>query len=139
MEHTPHTRRRGVIILIVLCLLVLFSLIAVSFAIVAGQYLRSARAANRLEQHGDPPSVLLDMAVYQVLTGNDVLIALSARSIGATVVTQNEEQEAEALLKRIPFDYLTIFQHPLFARFAWTSRLLSQTAATDNRPAPPRG
>ncbi len=56
-----------------------------------------------------------------------------------TVVTQNEEHEAEALLKRIPFDYLTIFQRPLFARFAWTSRLLSQTAATDNRPAPPRG
>lgn len=55
-----------------------------------------------------------------------------------TVVTQNEEQEAETLLKRIPCDYLTIFRHPLFARFAWTGRLLKHVALSDNRSAPPQ-
>lgn len=54
-----------------------------------------------------------------------------------TVVTQNEEQEAEWLLKRIPCDYLMIFQHPLFARFAWTSRLLKHVALRDNLSLPP--
>jgi hypothetical protein len=56
-----------------------------------------------------------------------------------TVVTQCEEEAAEALLKRIPLDYLTIFQHPLFARFAWTSRFLKHLASSENRSAPPHG
>ena len=55
-----------------------------------------------------------------------------------TVVTQNEEQEAEVLLKRIPCDYLTIFQRPLFDRFAWTSRLLKHVALSDTRSVPPQ-
>lgn len=55
-----------------------------------------------------------------------------------TVVTQNEEQEAEALLKRIPCDYLTIFQRPLFDRFAWTSRLLKHVALSETRSVPPQ-
>ncbi|MBA4019069.1 MAG: hypothetical protein C0483_18025 [Pirellula sp.] len=55
-----------------------------------------------------------------------------------TEVTQNEEQEAEALLKRLPYDYLTIFQRPMFARFGWTAQLLKHVASTEDRSAPRR-
>jgi hypothetical protein len=53
-----------------------------------------------------------------------------------TVVTQHEEEAAEALLERIPGEHLTVFQHPLFARFAWTSRILKHVAVSDNSSAP---
>ncbi len=80
MKTSRTSRRRGVIILIVLCLLVLFGLVAVSFAIVAGQYLRSSRAANRVEQFGDSPNTLLDEALYQVLVGGERSDGYTTRS-----------------------------------------------------------
>lgn len=60
-------RRRGVVILVVLSLLVLFVLLAVTFAIVAGQYNRAATAQARVELLGDPPQKQLDGALYQLL------------------------------------------------------------------------
>lgn len=60
-------RRRGIVILVVLSLLVLFVLLAVTFAIVAGQYRLAAESHSREEQLGDPPRRVLDRAFYQVV------------------------------------------------------------------------
>ncbi len=59
--------RRGVLLLVVLSLLVLFILIAVTFVLIAGQYRRSSRAAGRAEQYGDDPQKQLDEIFGQVV------------------------------------------------------------------------
>ena len=61
--------RRGVLLLIVLSLLVLFVLIAVTFVVVATQYTSAAKAYSRHELKGDDPSKELDAAVYMLLRG----------------------------------------------------------------------
>lgn len=68
-----HKSRRGVVILIVLSLLVLFVLLAVTFAIVAGQYRRAAEAQSRQEWLGVPAEKQLDSAVYQVVRDSPLL------------------------------------------------------------------
>jgi hypothetical protein len=60
-------RRRGVVILVVLSLLVLFTLLVVTYAIVSGQYRRAAEAFARQELLGVQPQKDLDRAFYQVL------------------------------------------------------------------------
>jgi len=60
-------RRRGVVILIVLSLLVLFTLLVVTYAIVSGQYRRAAEAFARQELLGVHPQKDLDRAFYQIL------------------------------------------------------------------------
>ncbi|MCL4206884.1 MAG: hypothetical protein KJ000_30755 [Pirellulaceae bacterium] len=60
-------RRRGVVILIVLSLLVLFTLLVVTYAIVSGQYRRAAEAFARQELLGVQPQKDLDRAFYQIL------------------------------------------------------------------------
>jgi len=64
-------RRRGIVILVVLSLLVLFVLLAVSFAIVAGQYRRAAEAYARAERRGDSPDVVADRVMYELVRGTD--------------------------------------------------------------------
>jgi len=64
-------RRRGVILLVVLGLLSLFALTGITFVLVAGQHQRGSTAASRREQYGDPPSVLLNEALLQVLRGTN--------------------------------------------------------------------
>lgn len=59
--------RRGVVILVVLSLLVLFVLLAVTYAIVSGQYDRAARSSARQEALGVEPQKDLDKAFYQIL------------------------------------------------------------------------
>ncbi len=59
--------RRGVVILVVLSLLVLFVLLVVTFAIVAGQYRRTSLAYARQEVLGPQPHKDLDRAFYQLL------------------------------------------------------------------------
>ncbi|MFM7070675.1 MAG: hypothetical protein ACKO38_02635 [Planctomycetota bacterium] len=61
------SKRRGVILLVVLSLIVLFTLIAVTYAIVAGQYKLSAAASAKLQLVGDSPRKDLDIAAYMLI------------------------------------------------------------------------
>ncbi len=62
--------RRGVLLLIVLSLLVLFVLIGITFIVVATQYTKAAKAFARHELRGDPPRHELDEAVALLLRGS---------------------------------------------------------------------
>ena len=61
--------RRGVLLLVVLSLLILFSLIAVTFVLVAGRYYDTARNSVRMEQTGDNPQRLLEDVLAQCVRG----------------------------------------------------------------------
>lgn len=63
-------RRSGVVLVIVMTMLALFTLIALTFVVSATQFRRSAIATNRVEQLGDPPDALLNQALMQVLRGS---------------------------------------------------------------------
>lgn len=64
--------RRGVLLLVVLSLLVLFMLIGTAFLMSSNQYKRSSAASAKLFRVGNFPTKLLDRALMQVLcdTGN---------------------------------------------------------------------
>ena len=66
-------KRRGVLLLVVLSVLVLFVLAALAFTVVASHYRRTSTNHKTHERTGDPPSRLLDRAMYQLLrdTVND--------------------------------------------------------------------
>ena len=66
MVYRPQDRR-GVVILIVLSLLVLFVLLVVTFAIVAGQYRRAAQAVGRREWLGEDPQKTADRVMYTLV------------------------------------------------------------------------
>ncbi len=72
----PHKRRRGIVILVVLSLLVLFVLLAVTFALVAGMHRRTMEAYSRQDLLGVSPQKDLDRAMYQIL--RDTTIRASA-------------------------------------------------------------
>ncbi|MFO0902662.1 MAG: hypothetical protein U0939_06660 [Pirellulales bacterium] len=74
-------QRRGVVLLIVLSLIILFTLIAVTYAIVAGQYKMHNRAFAKIQQVGDPPRKDLDMAMYQLLRDTTVRSSLNSHSL----------------------------------------------------------
>ena len=57
--------RYFVVLLVVLSLLVLFVLVAVTYAVVAGHFKRAALAASRSEIWGDDPFKYTDRAAYQ--------------------------------------------------------------------------
>ncbi len=59
--------RRGVVLLVVLSLLVLFIIIAVTFAVVASAHRRSAESIATKEVFRDDPRKLLDQTLYQLL------------------------------------------------------------------------
>jgi hypothetical protein len=63
--------RRGVVILVVLSLLVLFVLLVVTFAIVAGQYQRAAQAYAKKEWLGEDPQKIADRVMYALLREPD--------------------------------------------------------------------
>ena len=65
------TKRRGVLLLIVLSLLVLFTLVGVTFIVTAGQFQRTAGQGIRTERAGDAPQVITKMAVQRLLVGTD--------------------------------------------------------------------
>ena len=64
-------QRRGVLLLIVLSLLVLFLLIGLSFMVSAGQFSRLARSASKTDKNGTAGHKLADTVLYQVLRGTN--------------------------------------------------------------------
>lgn len=62
-------QRRGVLLLIVLSLLVLFLLVGLSFMVSASQFNRLAKSAARTETTGMPGHKLADSVMYQLLRG----------------------------------------------------------------------
>ncbi|MBA4016382.1 MAG: hypothetical protein C0483_04265 [Pirellula sp.] len=67
----PTPGPRGVILLIMLGLLALFTLIAVTFVVASGQFRRGATAAASAERMGDPFDTLLHQALMQVARGSN--------------------------------------------------------------------
>ena len=63
----PRRAPRGVLLLVVLSLLVLFTLIGVTFILVASQSRRATRADSRHEQHGDDPQRVVDAVFGQIV------------------------------------------------------------------------
>jgi hypothetical protein len=73
MQIRRHRRKpqRGILLLIVLSLLVLFILIGVTFIVVAGQYTKAAKAFARHDLKGDAPARELDEAALLLLRGSN--------------------------------------------------------------------
>ena len=61
------TRRRGVLLLVVLSVLLMFVLMALTYLMVATQYLGGADAYANLERVGDDPESELDEAFMQLV------------------------------------------------------------------------
>lgn len=62
-------KRRGIVLLIVLSLLILFLLIGITFLVISGTYRGGAEAHSMHEQTGDDPEALAHSAVLQLLSG----------------------------------------------------------------------
>ncbi len=67
LRRTP--RRRGILLLVVLSLLVLFAMIAVTFMLLAGNYRKVSLAASKAELVGDDPRREIDDAFGQLIRG----------------------------------------------------------------------
>ena len=76
-----HTPRRGVVLLVVLSLLVLFVVVAVTYAVVAGHFRRAAVASSRFEQLGDDPHRFVDRAMYQLLRDTPLPSSMMGHSL----------------------------------------------------------
>ncbi len=63
--------RRGVLLLVVLSLLMLFSLVAVTFVLVSSRHYDATRYAIKNEQTGEDPSQLLDNVFAQCIRGTN--------------------------------------------------------------------
>ncbi|MBI3463226.1 MAG: hypothetical protein HY000_09230 [Planctomycetes bacterium] len=63
------SRRSGVILLIILALLALFTLLGLGLVIITAQARRTAALSARVEQVGDPPPVVLRDALFEILRG----------------------------------------------------------------------
>lgn len=66
----PQRRRRGVVLIVVLGILALFSLVGVMFITTAQQAQQSAQALAETDLRRDPPQALLERAMLQVLVGS---------------------------------------------------------------------
>lgn len=67
MKKKFRRRQRGVVLLVVLSLLTLFTLLMVTFIIVSGQYRQSALSAARVSRVDPSPTKLLDNATFALL------------------------------------------------------------------------
>jgi hypothetical protein len=70
-----------VVLLIVISLLMLFSLVAVTFAIVAGQFKHAAVASAKAELVGDPPKKDLDTVMYALLRDTTSRTSIQGHSL----------------------------------------------------------
>ncbi len=73
--------KRGVVLLIILTLLTLLVVIGVTFALISGQYRRSAEEAAKSDLYGDPPAQLADRVMYQVLRDTTAKTVLFGHSL----------------------------------------------------------
>lgn len=64
-------RRQGIVLMIMLSLLALFTVMAVTFVVASGQFRRGVVAASRAEQTGDSFDILLQQAAMQVVRGSN--------------------------------------------------------------------
>ena len=64
-----HKSRRGIVLLLVLSLLVLFLLMGVTFLILSSQFLKGAEAQALADSLVDDPEELMDQAFYMVVRG----------------------------------------------------------------------
>ena len=64
---TQRIPRHGVLLLIVLSLLVLFTLVGVTFIVTAGQFQRSTVIAAQRERSGDPVPKLMQNVIHQIV------------------------------------------------------------------------
>lgn len=78
---TRRRSRHGIVILIILSLLVMIALVALTFAIVAADYNRTAKIIARQKVTGDEPQVELDTAMYQLLRDTRLRSALWGHSL----------------------------------------------------------
>ncbi|MBC8356016.1 MAG: hypothetical protein H8E66_28905 [Planctomycetes bacterium] len=74
-------RRRGVVLLIVLSLLVLFTLMAVTFVVISAQYRNAAIAAERYRKTGDDPRKYFDVAISQLIRDTGTRSSLNSQSL----------------------------------------------------------
>src|SRR5262245_54903651 len=63
---TAASGRRGVLLLVILSLLILFVMIALTYVLVATRHLQASRANARVATTGEPPQELLEGAAMQV-------------------------------------------------------------------------
>ncbi|MCH8923107.1 MAG: hypothetical protein IIA67_08175, partial [Planctomycetes bacterium] len=70
-KYRYHPKRRGVLILVVLSLLVLFTLITITYVVVSRQAMSSSQTANRYEQVRPDNKALLHGALMQMLVGTE--------------------------------------------------------------------
>jgi len=61
--------RQGSLLLVVLSLLILFTMVGISFVLLAGQFKRAAQTSARHETTTDSPSKQLNQAMYQLVRG----------------------------------------------------------------------
>lgn len=69
MRSSPFAERRGVILLVILGMLTIFTMVAITFVIAANHFRRGVDAQRNWETQGDPPDALLHQAMYQVVRG----------------------------------------------------------------------
>src|SRR5262245_53076387 len=62
--------RRGVLLLVVLSLLVLFVMIALTYVLVATRHLQANKSIARKDITGEPPRKLIDTALMDVVRGS---------------------------------------------------------------------
>ncbi len=77
MRTSRHRNRRGITLLFVVSLIVLFLLMGTAFVIVSNDFLKSARKRSKLRLTGDRGHELIERALYDVIRGPDLDNALS--------------------------------------------------------------
>ncbi|HEY3392000.1 MAG TPA: hypothetical protein VGK58_04795, partial [Lacipirellulaceae bacterium] len=70
-NRTPRSSRRGVLLLVVLSMLVLFMLIGTTFLMTSNQERQSAKKSGRADRLGNHATKLLDRALLQVVRGTE--------------------------------------------------------------------
>ena len=63
----PSRARRGVLLLMILSLLVLFVLLGMTFILSASQFKRASKMRAKSDRYGDAPSQLTEIAIHQIL------------------------------------------------------------------------
>lgn len=77
-----HRQRRGIVLLIILTLLTLLIVVGLTFALLSGQFRRGADASARKDRYGDPPSAVLERALYQLVRDtNDATSSIRSHSL----------------------------------------------------------